>query len=69
VLLYSTGFQVNLGVISALVGRDEFILADKSNHASIVDGCCFPRANSSGSRTVTRRAREPVAEAAPGGEN
>jgi 8-amino-7-oxononanoate synthase len=39
VLLYSTGFQVNLGVISALVGRDEFILADKSNHASIVDGC------------------------------
>jgi 8-amino-7-oxononanoate synthase len=39
VLLYSTGFQVNLGVISALVGKDEYILADKSNHASIVDGC------------------------------
>jgi 8-amino-7-oxononanoate synthase len=39
VLLYSTGFQVNLGVISALVGRGEYILADKSNHASIVDGC------------------------------
>ncbi len=39
VLLYSTGFQVNLGVLSALVGRDEYILADKSNHASIVDGC------------------------------
>lgn len=39
VLLYSTGFQVNLGVISALVGRDEYVLADKSNHASIVDGC------------------------------
>jgi len=39
VLLYSTGFQVNLGVISALVGRGEHILADKSDHASIVDGC------------------------------
>jgi 8-amino-7-oxononanoate synthase len=39
VLLYSTGFQVNLGVISALVAKDEFIFADKSNHASIVDGC------------------------------
>ncbi len=39
VLLYSTGFQVNLGVISALVGRGEYILADKSNHASIVAGC------------------------------
>ena len=39
VVLYSTGFQVNLGVISALVGRDDYILADKSDHASIVDGC------------------------------
>ncbi|MGC8830695.1 MAG: aminotransferase class I/II-fold pyridoxal phosphate-dependent enzyme [Verrucomicrobiia bacterium] len=39
VLLYSTGFQVNLGVISALVGKDDYVLADKSDHASIVDGC------------------------------
>ena len=39
VLLYSTGFQVNLGVISTLVGRGEYILGDKSNHASIVEGC------------------------------
>jgi 8-amino-7-oxononanoate synthase len=39
ILLYSTGYQVNLGVISALVGRGEYILADKSNHASIVAGC------------------------------
>jgi 8-amino-7-oxononanoate synthase len=39
VLLYSTGFQVNLGVISALVGKNEFVIGDKSNHASIVEGC------------------------------
>jgi len=39
VVLYSTGFQVNLGVISALVGRGDYVLGDKSNHASIVDGC------------------------------
>ncbi|MDW7980051.1 MAG: pyridoxal phosphate-dependent aminotransferase family protein [Verrucomicrobiales bacterium] len=39
VLVYSTGFQVNLGVISALVGKGEYVLADKSDHASIVDGC------------------------------
>jgi 8-amino-7-oxononanoate synthase len=39
VLLYSTGFQVNLGVISALVGRGDYVLGDKSNHASIVEGC------------------------------
>jgi len=39
VLVFSTGFQVNLGVISALVGKGEYILADKSDHASIVEGC------------------------------
>ncbi len=39
VLLYSTGFQVNLGVISAIVGRDDYILADRANHASLAAGC------------------------------
>ncbi len=39
VMLYSTGFQVNLGVISALVGTGDAVLADKEDHASIVDGC------------------------------
>jgi 8-amino-7-oxononanoate synthase len=38
-LLYSTGFQVNLGVVSVMVSKDEYILADKSNHASLVEGC------------------------------
>jgi 8-amino-7-oxononanoate synthase len=38
-LLYSTGFQVNLGVISALVGKGDYVIGDKSNHASIVEGC------------------------------
>ncbi len=38
-LLYSTGFQVNLGVISTLVGKGDFVLADKCDHASIVEGC------------------------------
>ena len=38
-LLFSAGFQVNLGVISALAGKGEYILADKSDHASIVEGC------------------------------
>ncbi len=39
VLLYSTGFQVNLGVISCLVSRGDYVITDKSDHASIVDGC------------------------------
>ncbi len=38
-VLYSTGFQTNLGVISALVGKDEYVITDREDHASIVDGC------------------------------
>ncbi len=38
-LVFSTGFQVNLGVISALVGKDDVVVIDKMDHASIVDGC------------------------------
>ncbi len=38
-LVFSTGFQVNLGVISALVGRDDIVIIDKLDHASIIDGC------------------------------
>jgi 8-amino-7-oxononanoate synthase len=38
-LLFSTGFQTNLGVISTLVGRDDVILCGRMNHASIIDGC------------------------------
>ncbi|MCX6639874.1 MAG: aminotransferase class I/II-fold pyridoxal phosphate-dependent enzyme [bacterium] len=39
VLLYSTGFQVNQGVISTVVWKDSVVIADKYDHASIVDGC------------------------------
>jgi len=37
-LCFSTGYQTNLGAISALLGRDEHVFSDKLNHASIVDG-------------------------------
>jgi len=37
-LVFSTGMQVNLGTISALIGRDDVIILDKEDHASIVDG-------------------------------
>jgi len=37
-LIFSTGMQVNLGTISSLVGRKDFIILDKEDHASIVDG-------------------------------
>jgi 8-amino-7-oxononanoate synthase len=38
-LVFSTGMQVNLGTISAIVGRGDFVVTDKDDHASIVDGC------------------------------
>jgi 8-amino-7-oxononanoate synthase len=37
-LLFSTGMQVNLGTISALVNRGDIVVLDKDDHASIVDG-------------------------------
>jgi 8-amino-7-oxononanoate synthase len=37
-LVFSTGMQVNLGTISALVGRQDTVILDKDDHASIVDG-------------------------------
>jgi 8-amino-7-oxononanoate synthase len=39
VLTFSTGFQTNLGIISAITGRNDYIICDNSNHASIIDGC------------------------------
>jgi 8-amino-7-oxononanoate synthase len=38
-IVFSTGYQTNLGIISALVGKDEYVITDKLDHASIVDGC------------------------------
>lgn len=37
-LCYSTGFQVNLGVVSLLAGRNDYLLLDELNHASIIEG-------------------------------
>ncbi len=39
VLVFSTGFQTNLGILSSLCGRSDYIISDKENHASIYDGC------------------------------
>lgn len=37
-LVFSTGYQVNVGVISSLAGRGDMIVTDKEDHASIIDG-------------------------------
>lgn len=36
---FSTGFQTNLGIISAIVGHGDYVICDRENHASIYDGC------------------------------
>lgn len=38
-LIFSTGFQVNLGVISCISGRHDYLILDEYDHASILDGC------------------------------
>ena len=47
-MVFSTGFQANLGMISALAGKDDIIMIDADSHASIYDGCSLSDA------TITR---------------
>ena len=43
VLCFTTGYQANLGSISAMLGRGEHVISDKYNHASIMDGIFMAR--------------------------
>ncbi len=38
-MVFSTGYQANLGVISTMAGKDDFVVLDADSHASIYDGC------------------------------
>ena len=37
-MIYPTGFEVNLGVVSTLTGREDYVIFDEQDHASIIDG-------------------------------
>jgi 8-amino-7-oxononanoate synthase len=43
-LLFSSGYMANIGVVTALVGRDDAVFADRLNHASLNDGALLSRA-------------------------
>ncbi|WP_258103510.1 pyridoxal phosphate-dependent aminotransferase family protein [Marinoscillum sp. MHG1-6] len=46
VLLFSTGFQVNIGTIPTITGKDDVIFLDRLNHASIIEGARLSQARS-----------------------
>ncbi|TXC67824.1 aminotransferase class I/II-fold pyridoxal phosphate-dependent enzyme [Sphingorhabdus soli] len=43
-MVFSTGYQANLGIISVLAGKDDYVVIDTDSHASIYDGCAMGNA-------------------------
>jgi 8-amino-7-oxononanoate synthase len=43
-LLFSTGYMANIGIVTALAGREDAVFADRLNHASLNDACLLSRA-------------------------
>ena len=41
---FTTGYVTNLSVVSSLLGKGDAVICDKTNHASVIDGCLFSRA-------------------------
>ena len=43
-MVFSTGYQANLGIISTIAGKDDYVVLDIDSHASIYDGCAMGQA-------------------------
>lgn len=44
-MVFSTGYQANLGIVSTLAGRGDYVILDADSHASIYDGCSMGNAD------------------------
>ena len=44
-IVFGSGYMANVGIISSIMGKGDLILSDEYNHASIIDGCRFSRAD------------------------
>ena len=42
-VVFQSGFTANAGTVSAILGKEDFIVSDELNHASIIDGLACPR--------------------------
>ena len=67
-LVFSTGMQVNLGVISALAGPGDLVILDKEDHASIVDGACLSRGEARRFRHQSMTGLERILSSIPPGK-
>lgn len=65
-LVFSTGYQTNVGTISALVQKGDYVIIDKDDHASIVDACMMCRGEMKRFRHNDVNSLEDVLEKLPG---
>jgi 8-amino-7-oxononanoate synthase len=69
-LVFSTGYMANLGAIGALAGQKSLIVADKLNHASLIDGCRLSGAEIRRyAHADSARAAEQISKAMPGADS
>src|SRR5215472_4975420 len=61
-VVFQSGFTANAGTVQAILGKDDLIVSDELNHASIIDGCrlsraeikVFPHKNVEAARTILK---------------
>ena len=64
-MVFSTGYQANLGIISTIAGKDDYIILDIDSHASIYDGCAMGNAADRALPPQRYRGARKAAEARP----